>query len=58
MKRVKLAQRESAHDKELYRKYLTTLPPGSPIAIESVGNWYWMIEAMEKAGHKPILGQS
>lgn len=43
------------HDKELYRKYLSTLPPCSPIAIESVGNWYWMIEAMEKAGHKPIL---
>jgi transposase len=43
------------HDKELYRKYLTTLPAGSPIAIESVGNWYWMIEAMEQAGHKPIL---
>jgi transposase len=43
------------HDKELYRKYLSTLPPGSPIAIESVGNWYWMIEAMEQAGHQPIL---
>jgi transposase len=43
------------HDKNLYRKYLATLPPGSPIAVESVGNWYWMIEAMEKAGHKPIL---
>jgi transposase len=43
------------HDKELYRRYLATLPPFSPIAIESVGNWYWMIEAMEKAGHKPIL---
>lgn len=43
------------HDKDLYRKYLATLPAGSPIAIESVGNWYWMIDAMEKAGHKPIL---
>ena len=43
------------HDKELYCKYLTTLPAGSPIAIESVGNWYWMIEAMEQAGHRPIL---
>lgn len=43
------------HDKETYRKYLTTLPPGSPIAIESVGNWYWMVEAMEQAGHKPVL---
>ncbi len=43
------------HDKQLYRRYLATLPPASPIAIESVGNWYWMIEAMEEAGHKPIL---
>ena len=43
------------HDKDLYGKYLATLPAGSPIAIESVGNWYWMIDAMEKAGHKPIL---
>jgi len=43
------------HDRELYRKYLHCLPAASPIAIESVGNWYWMIEEMEKAGHKPIL---
>jgi transposase len=43
------------HDKDLYRKYLSTLPQGSPVAIESVGNWYWMIEAMEEAGHQPIL---
>lgn len=43
------------HDKDLYKKYLATLPPGSPIAIESVGNWYWMIEAMEQAGHQPVL---
>jgi transposase len=43
------------HDKELYRKYLATLPPNSPIAIESLGNWYWMVDAMEKAGHNPIL---
>jgi transposase len=44
-----------SHDKDLYRRYLTTLPAGSPIAIESVGNWYWMIDAMEQAGHQPIL---
>jgi transposase len=43
------------HDRGLYRKYLGCLPPGSPIAIESVGNWYWMIDEMEKAGHQPIL---
>jgi transposase len=43
------------HDREKYRSFLRTLPPGSHIAIESVGNWYWMIEEMEKAGHKPFL---
>jgi transposase len=43
------------HDRELYRKYLSCLPADSPIALESVGNWYWMIEEMEKAGHRPIL---
>jgi len=43
------------HEKDLYKRYLTTLPPSSPIAIESVGNWYWMIDAIEQAGHQPIL---
>ena len=43
------------HDKEGYRKYLKSLPPGSPVGLESVGNWYWMVEEMEKASLKPIL---
>jgi transposase len=44
-----------AHDRETYRKYLGLLPPCSPIALESVGNWYWMVDEMERAGHKPLL---
>jgi transposase len=43
------------HDREKYRSFLRTLPPASHIAIESTGNWYWMIEEMETAGHKPSL---
>jgi hypothetical protein len=31
------------HERDVYRKYLSCLPPGSPIAIKSVGNWYWML---------------
>jgi transposase len=31
------------------------MPPGSQIAVESVGNWYWMIDEMERAGHNPML---
>ncbi len=54
-KGVVSASERVPHEKDLYRKYLCTLPAGSPIALESVGNWYWMIEAMEQAGHHPIL---
>jgi len=43
------------HTRAMFREFLRGLPPGSPIAIESVGNWYWMIEEMEKAGHEPQL---
>ncbi len=43
------------HDRGLFRHFLRTLPPGSPIAVETMGSWYWMIDEMEKAGHRPIL---
>jgi len=43
------------HDRESYRAFLKGLPAGSHIAVESVGNWYWMVYEMEKAGHVPAL---
>ena len=43
------------HDREKYSSFLKGLPPASQIAIESVGNWYWLIDEMEKAGHIPTL---
>jgi len=46
------------NDRYDFRKFLHTLPPGSPIAVESVGNWYWMIDEMEKAGHVPQLAHA
>jgi hypothetical protein len=46
------------HCREIFRRFLEGLPPGSPIAIESVGNWYWMIEEMERAGHEPRLAHA
>ena len=38
-----------------FSRFLCGLPEGSPVAIESVGNWYWMIDEIEKAGHVPLL---
>ncbi len=43
------------HEREKFRSFLETLPTGSEIAIESVGNWYWLIDEMERAGHRPSL---
>lgn len=43
------------HDRKAFRSFLHTLPPASQIAMETTGNWYWLIEEMEKAGHRPSL---
>ena len=43
------------HDRQKLSSFLQTLPKGCEIAVESVGNWYWLIDEMEKAGHKPSL---
>jgi hypothetical protein len=31
-------------------RFLQHLPAGSPVALESSGNWYWLVRAMEEAG--------
>jgi len=46
------------NDRHQFRCFLNTLPPGSPIAVETVGNWYWMIDDMERAGHVPKLANA
>ncbi len=43
------------HERTEFQDFLQGLPPGSPIALETSGQWYWMVEAMEQAGHHPIL---
>lgn len=46
------------NDRYQFSRFLQTLPPGSPIAVETVGNWYWMIDEMEKARHEPRLAHA
>jgi transposase len=43
------------HDREQYRRYLAQLPPGSQIALEASGHYYWIVDEMEAAGHHPRL---
>jgi transposase len=44
-----------AHDRELYREFLARLPPRSAIAVEASGNYSWLVDEMERAGHCPKL---
>ena len=44
-----------AHDREVYRTYLRSLPANSEIAVEACGFWYWIVDEMEEAGHRPHL---
>jgi len=46
------------HDRGAMEKFLAELPAGSEIALETSGHYYWLVEAMEKAGHHPKLAHA
>jgi transposase len=50
--------RRVEHDRDQFRTYLESLPAGSSIAVETTGNWYWVIDEMERAGHLPQLAHA
>jgi len=35
--------------------FLSRQQPGSPVAVETIGNWYWIIDEIEQAGMVPKL---
>jgi len=43
------------HLRGALREFLAGCEPGSPVAVETVGNWYWIVDEIEKAGFKPKL---
>lgn len=43
------------HEHGELEKFLKTLPPGAPVAVEASGGWYWFVDALEKAGLEPHL---
>ena len=45
-------------DREVFRAFLKDLPPGSQIALETSGSYYWLVDEMERAGHKPQLAHA
>jgi len=40
------------------RNYLSDFPQGTPVALESVGNWYWIVDEIEAAGCEPKMAHA
>ena len=43
------------HRAGLIRSFLQQWDPGSPVALETIGNWYWIVNEIEQAGMTPCL---
>ena len=43
------------HERGAIREFLSEFPEGTPVALESIGNWYWIVDEMEQAGCIPLL---
>ena len=43
------------HERGAIREFLSAYPEGTPVALESIGNWYWIVEEIEQAGCQALL---
>lgn len=43
------------HEHGAIGRFLALCETGSPVAVESVGNWYWIVDEIERAGMVPRL---
>jgi transposase len=44
-----------AHERGALQQFLTHCGPGSPVALETGGNWYWIVDEVEGTGCIPRL---
>jgi transposase len=47
-----------AHGNGELDAYLSGLPAGTPVAVEATGHWYWLLDAIEKAGLEAHLAHA
>jgi hypothetical protein len=51
----KVYEARIAHERGALKGFLAACEPGSPVAVETVGNWYWIVDEIEAAGCAPKL---
>lgn len=48
-------EKKISHEPGALREFLAGCERGSPVAVETVGNWYWIVDEVEAAGCLPQL---
>ena len=48
-------QQRIEHRRGAIREYLGGCAAGGAVAVEATGNWHWIVEEIEQAGHTPLL---
>jgi len=48
-------QHRLEHAAGAIRGYLNGCEPGTGVAVEATGNWYWIVDEIEQAGLQPLL---
>ena len=51
----RLYESRLAHAHGTVKNFVTRWSAGSPVAVETVGNWYWVVDEIEAGGGKPQL---
>jgi transposase len=51
----RLYESRLAHAHGTVKNFVNRWTAGSPVAIETVGNWYWVVDEIEAGGGKPQL---
>lgn len=52
---VRLIESRVRHRRGVFKAFLYGFDPGCPVAVETIGNWYWIIDEIEQAGMQPLL---
>ncbi|MHC4520470.1 MAG: IS110 family RNA-guided transposase [Planctomycetota bacterium] len=51
----RLREERIEHRRGTIRAFLEPYSPGCPVAVETIGNWYWIVDEIEQAGMVPRL---
>ncbi len=50
-----LCEQRIEHQKGKIADFLSTWDKGDSVAVETIGNWYWIVDEIEACGMEPLL---